>query len=205
MLRLSCRCAEVQPFSSLGQQQSPIHGELSRPPAAVAAGNCCRCAELQHWQSIPRFAQVFHLWSFADVSFLCQFCVAQQKQQTATLPLLGAKLFASGSEASWNQRFQAAYGCSTDFGLCRNLFPDSGNNDASWIPNELPADSSTTWLSSPPMADQHLRASEVCFVCLHDSWIGWVFFGTSFGLAMVGVRTSREIGHRWIPVNYVWS
>lgn len=27
----------------------------------------------------------------------------------------------------------------------------------------------------------------VCFVCLHDSWIGWVFFGTSFGLAMVGV------------------
>ena len=32
--------------------------------------------------------------------------------------------------------------------------------------------------------------SEVCFVCLHDSWIGWVFFGTSFGLAMVGARIS---------------
>ncbi|CAJ1402481.1 unnamed protein product [Effrenium voratum] len=27
----------------------------------------------------------------------------------------------------------------------------------------------------------------VCFVCLHDSWLGWVFFGTSTGLALVGV------------------
>jgi len=27
----------------------------------------------------------------------------------------------------------------------------------------------------------------VCFVCLHDSWTGWVFFGTSTGIAIFGV------------------
>jgi len=27
----------------------------------------------------------------------------------------------------------------------------------------------------------------VCLVCLHDTWVGWVFFGTSLGIAIMGV------------------
>eukprot|EP00439_Symbiodinium_sp_Y106_P063473 s1736_g9.t2 len=27
----------------------------------------------------------------------------------------------------------------------------------------------------------------VCFVCLHDTWVGWVFFGTTWGIALLGV------------------
>ena len=36
-------------------------------------------------------------------------------------------------------------------------------------------------------------ASEVCFVCLHDTWVGWVFFGTTWGIAFLGAMCSRAL------------
>lgn len=39
----------------------------------------------------------------------------------------------------------------------------------------------------------------VCLVCLHEAWIGWVFLGTSVGLAVFGVlmETSCSGGLKW--------